>query len=67
LFAEEAKHNGAQSSDGNFVNVGNFDSDGLNVNNDDRSNSNSNLGVCPSRKFRQWQNVTKVFREGGPL
>jgi len=38
-----------QSSDGNFVNVGNFDSDGLNVNNDTRDNTNSNLGVCPSR------------------
>jgi hypothetical protein len=55
LIAEGAKHNGAQSSDGNLVNVGNFDSDGLNVNNDDRGNSNSNLGVCPSRKFRQRQ------------
>jgi len=39
-----------QSSDGKFVNVGNFDSDGLNVNNDTRDNRNSNLGVCPARK-----------------
>jgi hypothetical protein len=42
-----------QTSDGKFVNVGNFDSDGLNVNNDTRDNRNSNLGVCPARQSRQ--------------
>jgi hypothetical protein len=42
-----------QSSDGKFVNVGNFDSDGLNVNNDTRDNRNSILGVCPARQYYQ--------------
>ncbi|OGN00235.1 MAG: hypothetical protein A3B91_00955 [Candidatus Yanofskybacteria bacterium RIFCSPHIGHO2_02_FULL_41_29] len=40
---------GVQSSDGNFVNVGAFVSDGLSVNNDTRDNTLSHLGVCPSR------------------
>ena len=40
---------GVQSSDGDSVNVGNFDSDGLDVFNDSRDNANSHLGVCPSR------------------
>jgi len=34
-----------RSSNGNLVNVGNCDSDGVNVNNDKPDNSNSNLGV----------------------
>ena len=38
-----------QSSQRNPVYVGNFDSDGLNVNDNSREKSNSNLGVCPAR------------------
>jgi hypothetical protein len=37
-------------SDGNRVNVGNFDSDGLNVNNNWDDNRNDNLGVSSVRK-----------------
>ncbi len=42
---------GNTSSDGNLVNVGNFDRDGVNVNNDQPDNSNGNLGVVLSRNF----------------
>lgn len=38
-----------RNSDGNFVNVGNFDADGANVNRNRPRNSNGNLGVCFSR------------------
>jgi len=37
-------------SDGNRVNVGNFDDEGLNVNNYWDDNRNSNLGVSASRQ-----------------
>jgi len=40
---------GTESSDGNSVNVGNFDSDGLDVRHDSRDDAHSHLGVCPSR------------------
>ena len=39
------------TSDGNRVNVGNFDSKGLNVNNWSDDNRNDNIGVAVSRKF----------------
>jgi len=38
-------------SDRNRVNVGNFDSNGLNVSNDSPDNSNSILRVCVARQF----------------
>ncbi len=38
-------------SDGNRVNLGNFDGDGLNVNNNWDDNRNSNLGLASSRNF----------------
>lgn len=37
-------------SDGNRVNLGNFDEDGLNVNNNWGDNRNSNIGLSSSRK-----------------
>lgn len=37
------------NSDGNRVYLGNFDPDGLNVNRNDPSNSNRNLGASLSR------------------
>jgi hypothetical protein len=37
-------------SDGNRVNVGNFDSDGLNVNNNRDDNRNDNIGAASARK-----------------
>ena|GEM_PF-4350086 len=37
-------------SDGNRVNVGKFDADGLNVNNYNDDNVNDNLGVSSSRQ-----------------
>ncbi len=40
-----------RTSDGNLVNVGNFDADGANVNNWKPDNSNSNLGVSFSRSL----------------
>ena len=39
------------SSAGNLVNVGNFDADGANVNNDSPDNSNDNLGVSFARSL----------------
>jgi len=41
-----------RDSDGNLVNVGNFDSDGVNVNNDRPGNSNDNLAVSFSRNLK---------------
>ncbi|MDE1970079.1 MAG: hypothetical protein KGI50_00670 [Patescibacteria group bacterium] len=38
-----------QSSDGSFVDVGSFDSGGLDVSDDTRDGTSSSLGVCPSR------------------
>ncbi|TSC61911.1 MAG: hypothetical protein Greene041614_834 [Parcubacteria group bacterium Greene0416_14] len=38
-----------QSSVGRFVNVGDFDSGGLNVSRDTRDGRDSDLGVCPAR------------------
>jgi hypothetical protein len=38
------------TSDGNRVNVGNFDSDGLNVNNNWDDNPNDNIGLSSARK-----------------
>gem|GEM_PF-3719970 len=40
-----------RDSDGKLVNVGNFDSDGVNVNRNTPDNSNDNLGVCFSRSL----------------
>jgi hypothetical protein len=37
------------SADGNHVNVGNFDEDGLNVNNYWDDNRNDNIGVASAR------------------
>lgn len=39
----------SRDSDGNLVNVGNFDDTGANVNNDRPDNRNDNLGVSFSR------------------
>lgn len=38
-------------SDGNRVNLGNFDEDGLNVNNNRDDNRNDNIGLSSSRNF----------------
>ncbi len=38
-----------RSSNGNLVNVGNFDENGVKVNNDNPRNRNDNLGACFSR------------------
>ncbi|MDO8482774.1 MAG: hypothetical protein Q7S86_03080, partial [bacterium] len=40
-----------RSSDGNLVNVGNFDADGANVNNWNPDNSDDDLGVSFSRSL----------------
>lgn len=40
----------AESSDGNRVNVGNFDAKGLNVNNWNDDNRNDNIGVSATRQ-----------------
>jgi hypothetical protein len=39
------------NSDDNRVSVGNFDSNGLNVNNNSDDNRNDNLGVASARNF----------------
>ena len=39
------------NSDGNHVNVGNFDTKGLNINNNWDDNRNDNLGVSSARNF----------------
>ena len=38
------------TSDGNRVNVGNFDANGLNVNNNWDDNRNDNIGLAAARK-----------------
>jgi hypothetical protein len=38
-----------RTSDGNLVNAGNLDSNGANVNRNDPSNTNSDIGVLPSK------------------
>ena len=43
----------ARSSDGNLVNLGNADPDGVNVDNDNPRNSNDNLGVRLSRSVQK--------------
>lgn len=40
-----------KDSDGNRVNVGNFDANGLNVNNNWDDNCNPNIGVAAARNF----------------
>lgn len=42
-----------RDSDGNLVNLGNFDSKGANVNRRNPDNANSNLGVCFSRSVQK--------------
>ena len=51
LFSAAGENRQTLDSNGYRVYVGNFDSDGLNVNNDHPSNSNSNLWVCVARNF----------------
>ncbi len=41
-----------RSSEGNLVNVGNFDDKGANVNRNKPDNHNDNLGVCFSRSVQ---------------
>ncbi|OGH51585.1 MAG: hypothetical protein A3H17_00895 [Candidatus Levybacteria bacterium RIFCSPLOWO2_12_FULL_37_14] len=53
LGEKEGKEQQKQTSDGNLVNVGNSDTDGANVNNWKPDNSNDNIGVVLSRKFRK--------------
>lgn len=48
-------------SDGNRVNVGNFDSNGLNVNNYRDDNRNDNIGVSSSRNFFLYKIKTPSF------
>jgi hypothetical protein len=43
----------SRTSDGNLVNVGNFDDDGANVNRNEPRNVNDNLGVSFSRSVAQ--------------
>ena len=51
MISGDADGNGQQvDSDGNRVNVGNFDSDGLNVNNNWDDNRNDNIGLSSARK-----------------
>jgi len=49
LLEDKYDWTGVQSSDGRFVLVGSFDSDGLGVGSGTRGYANSLLGVCPSR------------------
>ena len=49
-------------SDGNRVNVGNFDSDGLNVNNYWDSNRNDNLALASSQHSFSHQDETLFLR-----
>ena len=44
-------------SDGNRVNVGNFDANGLNVNNWDDGNRNSNIGLASARHSFLYRNT----------
>ena len=54
----------SRDSDGNLVNVGNFDAKGANVNNDRPDNRNDNLGVSFSRSVPRLYGG--VFRELDP-
>ncbi len=47
-----------RNSDGNLVNVGNFDADGVNVNRNRPDNHNDNLGVSFSRSLGRKRIVT---------
>src|SRR3989344_813665 len=49
LLADTWDWTGVRSSDGRFVSVGRFVSDGLHVNGVSRGRAHSDLGVCPSR------------------
>jgi len=49
LLEDKWDWSGVQSSDGRFVRVGSFDSDGLHVGYGTRAYTYSRLGVCPSR------------------
>ncbi len=51
-----------RSSDGKFVNVGHFDSDGVNVDNNQPDNHNANLGACLSRSVHKEPPGSFVFR-----
>lgn len=54
----------SRDSDGNLVNVGNFDAKGANVNNDRPDNRNDNLGVSFSRSVPRL--CGGVFRGSNP-
>ncbi len=54
----------SRDSDGNLVNVGNFDDTGANVNNDRPDNRNDNLGVSFSRSVPRLRGG--VFRTFNP-
>lgn len=49
-------------SDGNRVNVGNFDDNGLNVNNNWDNNRNDNLGVASARQSSLSQGTPALAR-----
>ena len=51
----------SRDSDGNLVNVGNFDSNGANVNRWTPRNSDSNMGVCFSRSDTVMKNGSIPF------
>ena len=53
-----------RSSNGNLVNGGNFDTNGVNVNNWNPDNSNPNIGVCASR---QSYHLKSPLQKGGLL
>lgn len=60
--------NRRRNADGNLVNVGNFDADGANLNNNRPDNPNDNLGVCSSRSASQKEDnrpLWPVCRNGG--
>lgn len=49
ISSDKKKTDNYLDSDGNRVNVGHFDSDGLNVNNNWDDNRNNNLGLSSAR------------------
>lgn len=51
-------------SDGNRVNVGNFDSKGLNVNNWNDDNRNDNIGVSVGRQSQLYLYETPTDKSG---
>jgi len=55
------------TSDGNRVNVGNFDADGLNVNNYWDDNRNYNIGLAASRNFFLYPSIKNALLFGGRL